>query len=231
MLRKEGIEMGLLKNIVKPEFRFRYKLVIKLCTILSLSALILAFKFFPHFERGEIVLEGPQELFTVEDIDQTIHDKLPPPPPPKPNIIIASPTEDVLEDVDISSTEIDLTEQIAPPPPPKKENIVVEEEPTFFVAVEEMPTPIGGIAAIQSKLKYPEIARRAGLEGTVYILAFLNEEGIVVKTEIAKGIGGGCDEEAEKAVKETRFTPGKQRGKPVKVRVMIPVKFQLKEVS
>jgi protein TonB len=84
---------------------------------------------------------------------------------------------------------------------------------------------------IQSKIKYPEIARRAGLEGTVYILAYLNEEGIVVKTEIAKGIGGGCDEEAEKAVKDTRFTPGKQRGKPVKVKVMIPVKFQLKDVS
>jgi protein TonB len=223
--------MGLLKNIVKPENRFRYKLVIKLSTILSLAAIILSFKFFPTLERGNIVLEGPQELFTVEDIQQTTHDELPPPPPPKPNIIIASPTDDVLEDVDISSTEIDLSEQVAPPPPPKKENTIVEEEPTFFVAVEEMPTPIGGIAAIQSKLKYPEIARRAGVEGTVYILAFLNEEGIVVKTEIAKGLGGGCDEEAEKAVKETKFTPGKQRGKPVKVRVMIPVKFQLQEVS
>jgi len=223
--------MGLLKNIVKPELRFKYKLVIKFSFILSLSLLIFAFKFFPHLEKGNIVLEGPQELFTVEDIQQTIHENLPPPPPPKPSIIIASPTDDVLEDVDISSTEIDISDELAPPPPPKKENIVVEEEPTFFVAVEEMPTPIGGIGGIQKRIKYPEIARRAGLEGTVYILAYLNEEGIVVKTEIAKGIGGGCDEEAEKAVKETKFTPGKQRGKPVKVKVMIPVKFQLQDVS
>ncbi|RPI74160.1 MAG: energy transducer TonB [Ignavibacteriales bacterium] len=223
--------MGLLKKIVKPETRFNYKVVIKLSFILSLSVMIFAFKFFPYLEKGSIVLEGPQELFTVEDIQQTIHEKLPPPPPPKPNIIIAAPSDELLEDVDISSTEIDFTEEVSAPPPPKKENIVIEEEPTFFVAVEEMPTPVGGIAAIQSRIKYPEIARRAGLEGTVYILAYLSEEGVVVKTEIAKGIGGGCDEEAEKAVKETRFTPGKQRGKPVKVKVMIPVKFQLKDVS
>lgn len=223
--------MGLLKNIVKPEQRFKYKIIIKLCFILSLSLIIISFKFFPHLEKGNIILEGPQELFTVEDIQQTIHENLPPPPPPKPSIIIASPTEDVLEDVDISSTEIDFTEELSAPPPPKKENIIVEEEPTFFVAVEEMPSPIGGIAAIQSKIKYPEIARRAGLEGTVYILAYLNEEGIVVKTEIAKGLGGGCDEEAEKAVKLTKFTPGKQRGKPVKVKVMIPIKFRLQDVS
>jgi protein TonB len=228
---KGRCKMGLLKNIIKPELRFKYKLVFRISLMVSLCIMILAFKFFPHIEKGDIVLDGPQELFTVEDIQQTIHENLPPPPPPKPNIIIAAPTDEVLEDVDISSTEIDLTDEISAPPPPKKDNIIIEEEPTFFVAVEEMPTPIGGIALIQSKIKYPEIARRAGLEGTVYILAYLNEEGIVVKTEIAKGIGGGCDEEAEKAVKDTRFTPGKQRGKPVKVKVMIPVKFQLKDVS
>jgi periplasmic protein TonB len=223
--------MGLLKNIVKPELRFKYKIVFKVSLITSLTFLILAFKFFPHLQKGDISLEGPQELFTVEDIQQTVHENLPPPPPPRPNIIIAAPTDDLLEDVDISSTELDLSEEMDAPPPPKNDNVIVEEEPTFFVAVEEMPSPIGGIGAIQSKIKYPEIARRAGLEGTVYILAYLNEDGVVVKTEIAKGLGGGCDEEAEKAVKDTKFTPGKQRGKPVKVKVMIPVKFQLKDVS
>jgi protein TonB len=228
---KGRCKMGLLKSIVKPELRFKYKIVFKVSLVISLTFMIAAFKFFPYLERGNVTLEGPQELFTVEDIQQTIHENLPPPPPPKPNIIIASPTDDVLEDVDISSTEIDLSDELSAPPPPKKDNVIVEEEPTFFVAVEEMPSPIGGIGAIQSRIKYPEIARRAGLEGTVYILAYLNEQGIVVKTEIAKGIGGGCDEEAEKAVKEVKFTPGKQRGKPVKVKVMIPVKFQLKDVS
>jgi len=103
----------------------------------------------------------------------------------------------------------------------------VEEAPTYFVAVEEMPEPIGGIKAIQEKITYPEIAKRAGVEGKVYILAFVDEEGNVTKTQVIKGIGAGCDEAALDAVKKTKFKPGKQRGKPVKVQVSIPIVFKL----
>ena len=81
----------------------------------------------------------------------------------------------------------------APPPPPKEEIKVVEEESVYFVAVEEMPFPIGGVQAILNLVVYPEIARRAGIEGKVYVLAYVNEEGTVTKTEILKGVGGGCD--------------------------------------
>ncbi|MCK7526700.1 MAG: energy transducer TonB [Ignavibacteriales bacterium] len=112
------------------------------------------------------------------------------------------------------------------PPPPKEDKKIVEEEPTYFVAVEEMPEPIGGIQAIQSKIVYPEIAKRAGVEGKVYVLAFVNEQGIVTKAEILKGLGAGLDEAALGAVKQTKFKPGKQRGKPVKVQVSIPIVFQ-----
>jgi protein TonB len=222
--------MELLKNIIKPEFRFKYKIVTKISLIVSLTLMSLAFKFFPDIKKSETILEGSQELFKVEDIAQTVHEKLPPPPPPRPNIIVTAPADELLEDVEISSTEIDLSEQIAPPPPKQESKAFIEEEPVYFVVVEEMPSPIGGIQAILSKIKYPDIAKRAGVEGTVYILAYLSEEGIVVKTEIMKGIGAGCDEEAERAIKETRFSPGKQRGTPVRVKVMIPVKFKLETV-
>ncbi len=102
-----------------------------------------------------------------------------------------------------------------------------EEAPTFFVAVEEMPEPIGGIAAIQEKIAYPEIAKRAGVEGKVYVLAFVDEEGNVRKAQIIKGIGAGCDEAALDAVLKSKFKPGRQRGKPVKVQVSIPIVFKL----
>ena len=105
----------------------------------------------------------------------------------------------------------------------------MEEEPIYFVAVEEMPYPIGGIQAIHDLIIYPEIAKRAGVEGKVYVLAYVNEEGTVIKTEIIKGIGGGCDEAAEYAVKHTKFFPGKQRGKPMKVKVMVPIIFKLSD--
>jgi protein TonB len=222
-------KMELLKNIGKPEIRYRYKLVFECSVITSLLFLILAFRFFPHIEKGTIEYEAPQELFTVEDIQQTKQDYTPPPPPERPSIIIEAITLDDIEDIELESTELDFNEDMgAPPPPPKEEkNGVIEKEPVYFVAVEEMPSPIGGIQAIQELIVYPEIAKRAGVEGKVYVLAYLNEEGTVVKTEILKGIGGGCDEAAEYAVRHTKFSPGKQRGKPVNVKVMIPVVFRL----
>lgn len=100
-------------------------------------------------------------------------------------------------------------------------------ESDFFVAVEEMPEPIGGIKSIQEKIHYPEIAKRAGIEGKVYVLAFINENGDVANAKIIKGIGAGCDEAAINAVKQTKFIPGRQRGKAVKVQVSIPISFKL----
>ena len=90
-----------------------------------------------------------------------------------------------------------------------------------------MPEPIGGIGAIQRKIVYPEIARRAGVQGKVFVNAYVDEVGNVVKVELIKGIGAGCDEAAMDAVLATKFKPGKQRGKPVKVRVTVPIRFKL----
>lgn len=216
--------MALNKN-PKADLRRTYKRVFEISLIITLVLLIVAFKFFPDIAGQEVVMEGPQELFTVEDIEQTRQEDRPP-PPPKPPIPIEAPSEDVLEDIEISSTEIDFDAEIEAPPPPKEEK-KIEEEPTYFVAVEEMPEPIGGIQAIQSKIKYPEIAKRAGVEGKVYVLAFVDESGNVTDAKIIKGLGAGCDEEALNAVKQTKFKPGKQRGKPVRVQVSIPIVFKL----
>jgi protein TonB len=102
-----------------------------------------------------------------------------------------------------------------------------EEAPTYFVAVEEMPEPIGGIQGIQSRIVYPEIAKRAGVDGRVYVLAFVDEHGNVTKAQLIKGLGAGLDEAALDAIRQTKFKPGKQRGKPVKVQVSIPIVFKL----
>jgi len=211
----------------KADLMAKYKRVFEISLIVALALLIVAFKFFPDLKGGEIVSEGTQELFQVEQIDQTKQENRPP-PPPKPPIPIEAPSSDVLEDIEIGDTEIDVNEQIeAPPPPPKEDKKIVEEEPQYFVAVEEMPEPIGGIGEIQKKIVYPEIAKRAGVEGKVYVLAFVDESGTVTDAKIIKGIGAGCDEAALDAVKKTKFKPGKQRGKAVRVQVSIPVVFKL----
>ncbi len=216
--------MALIKD-EKADLRGKYQKVVEISLVASLLILIVAFKFFPDVGKTAALQQGAQELFKVEDVQNTKQENRPP-PPPKPPIPIEAPSEDVLEDIDIASTEIDLNAQMSAPPPPKEEK-KVDEEPTYFVAVEEMPEPIGGIQAIQSKIVYPEIAKRAGVEGKVYVLAFVDETGTVTSAKVIKGLGAGCDEAALSAVKQTKFKPGKQRGKAVKVQVSIPIVFRL----
>lgn len=219
--------MAIRKN-PKADLKAQYPLVLKLSAILALLFLIGAFKFFPRFEKEKVKFEAPQELVKIEQVEATKQENRPP-PPPKPPVPIEAPSDDVLEDVEIQETSLDVEVSMdAPPPPPPKEDKKEEEaEPVFFVAVEEMPEPIGGIEAIQRRIVYPEIAKRAGVEGRVFIKAYVDENGNVWKTEVIKGIGAGCDEAAEAAVKATKFKPGKQRGRPVKVQVSIPILFKL----
>lgn len=215
--------MALYKN-PKVDVKLKYRKIFELSLILSLLLLILAFKYFPRVQGDEMATEAVQELVEMEDVEITKQETAPP-PPPKPPIPIEAPADDELEDIEIEDTEIDMEEVVAAPPPP-----VVEEEEIpveFFVAVEEMPEPIGGIQGIQQRIIYPEIAKRAGVQGRVYIKAFVDESGAVQKAEVLKGIGAGCDEAAVDAVMKTRFKPGKQRGKPVRVQVSIPILFKL----
>lgn len=101
------------------------------------------------------------------------------------------------------------------------------DENNFATVVENMPGPIGGMFAIQEKIRYPEIAKHAGIQGKVIIQAFIDENGNVVYAKVLNGIGGGCDEAALDAVKQTKFNPGRQGGEPVKVQVTIPIVFRL----
>lgn len=98
----------------------------------------------------------------------------------------------------------------------------------FFVAVDESPGPVGGMEAIQKKITYPEIAKRAGIQGKVFVKAYVDESGNVVKVEILKKAHPALDSAAVDAVMKTKFNPGRQKGKPVKTQISIPIVFALK---
>ena len=168
--------------------------------------------------------EVPQEMIEQKNENESQKPDLPPPQTPD---FIDAP---LLIEENKNSPEKDASQLITIIPEkqlPPKEKIVVNEEPVYFVAVEEMPEPIGGISRIQEKIVYPELAKRAGIEGKVLVLAFVDESGNVTKAEVIKGIGLGCDEAAINAILQTKFKPGQQRGKPVKVQITIPVTFKL----
>jgi len=77
------------------------------------------------------------------------------------------------------------------------------------------------------RVVYPTIALRAGIQGRVFLLAYVNEQGGVDRVDIVKGLEGGLSEAAVEAVKQSSFTPGKQRGRPVKVKVSLVVHFKI----
>lgn len=112
-------------------------------------------------------------------------------------------------------------------PPPTEKERDLEEDPAFYLSVEVMPEPIGGMDAIYKKLSYPKRAKEYGIEGTVIVRAFIDRDGEVLDAQVIKGIGYGCDESARLAVFYHRFKPGLQRGQRVKVQMDIPVEFKL----
>jgi len=96
------------------------------------------------------------------------------------------------------------------------------------VAYDVAPALVGGFQALHKNLKYPEIAKKAGIEGTVIVKAVVDAQGKVIQTEIIKSLSKECDEAAGEAVKKTPWEPAQKDGKPVKVAISIPIQFSLK---
>jgi protein TonB len=165
--------------------------------------------------QEEVVMEEVQITKQVET----------PPPPPRPPVPVEVPNDEIIEDdvVDLDlEFDLDGPMDLPPPPPPQE-----EEEEDFFVVVENMPVLQGGLGELQRKVKYPEMARRAGIEGRVTVQFIVNENGQVENPRVIRGIGGGCNEAALEAVKQANFTPGMQRGRPVRVQYSLPIVFRL----
>ena len=140
-----------------------------------------------------------------------------PPPPARPSIPIESEDEDLADDLTIEETDLDNFDAWdAPPPPPSG--------PQFkFIPYDDPPRPITPIKPV-----YPDIAQEAGIEGQVLVQCFIDEKGRVKETIVVKGIPNtGLNESAVQALRKTRFSPAKQRERPVGVWITIPINFKL----
>ncbi len=103
-----------------------------------------------------------------------------------------------------------------------------------FTIVEEMPRFPGGENALMehiiSNIKYPQEAQDKNIQGRVFISFVVEKDGSIDEVKLLKGIGGGCDEEAMRVVKNMpKWEPGMQDGKPVRVSYQIPIMFKNKE--
>tara|TARA_E500000178_G_scaffold157165_1_gene156916 strand:- start:515 stop:1165 length:651 start_codon:yes stop_codon:yes gene_type:complete len=209
----------------KPNADLRrfYGVLYQLGLIIALVIFIAAVRFeFRSSPPDEIVL-NEQEIVEMEEIIQTRQMETPP-PPPRPPVPVEVPNDEIIEDIDINidaDLSLDGPLNLPPPPPP------AEDEEDFFTVVENMPELIGGLAGLQASIIYPEMARKAGIEGRVFLQFIVNERGEVENPRVIRGIGGGCDEEALKAIQKAKFKPGLQRGRPVRVQYNLPVVFKL----
>ena len=157
-----------------------------------------------------------------------------PPPPPKiqqPQIIEVPDEKKIEEEIEINM-DTEVTEQT------KVEEVKIaeveekEDPDQIFLVVEETAAPTGGMPAfyefVAKKLKYPAQARRMGIEGKVFVEFVIERDGSITDVKAIKGIGAGCDEEAVRVLQSApKWKPGKQRGKPVRQRMVLPIAFKL----
>ena len=197
--------------------RTTYPLAVRTTSLTSVVLLIFLFLLFPRF-GGKMTLEEQAQIIIEQiDIPQTQQiDR--PPPPARPAIPIESESEDISDDLTMDELDLENFEAWdAPPPPPEGPRVK-------FIPYDDPPVPKTPI-----RPKYPEIAQEAGIEGTVYVQAFIDKKGRVKEVSIVKGIPNtGLNEAAMDAIRKTRFRPAKQRERAVGVYISIPVHFKLK---
>ncbi|MBC8601882.1 energy transducer TonB [Parabacteroides acidifaciens] len=181
---------------------------------------------------------GVADIIAEEEVEITRPEDTPPPPPPPPAPAIAEELnvveDDVkLDDVDIISSEDDASSaQVEAYTPPA---VVEEEEESsqqIFTVVETMPEfPGGQMALLQylsKSIKYPVIAQENGIQGRVSCSFVVNKDGSIVDAEVIRGVDPSLDKEALRVINSMpKWSPGKQRGKPVRVKYTVPVTFRL----
>ncbi len=209
----------------KIDDRKREPLFLQAAVSVTLVIAILFAFGFQKFESEAVFTETTEVVLKVENIPETEQIKAPP-PPAAPAVPIESEDEELLDDITIDETEIDFMAFEELPPPPNIEEVDAEEIPPFL-PIENQPKLIGGLDELYKKLVYPEIAIKAGIEGTVVFRILISREGIPTEFEVVKSLHTLCDNAAMDALKTMRFIPAKQRDKPVPYRIMQPIRFKI----
>ena len=203
--------------------------------VVAMGCVFLAFQWKAH-DKQVYELAAVHWVPVDEEVIPITRPEQPTPVPPPQNtqqLIVVEDEVDIVEEVvfDVEATQKTEVRQYEPmaftsvqEPEP--------EEPDIFVVVEEMPMFPGGEAArvdyLTKNLRYPKLAMETGIEGSVFITFVVMQDGSVSDVRLLRGIGGGCDEEAIRVVKNMpRWIPGRQRGIPVKVQYNMPVRFVL----
>ena len=105
----------------------------------------------------------------------------------------------------------------------------MEDLGTVYNIVHTTPVVIGGQGGLMGNIKYPTIARKANVEGRVYVKFVVDKNGDVRNAQVVRGIGAGCDEEALRVIRLAKFEPGRlEDGEAVNTELSMSIMFKLR---
>lgn len=223
------------KKSPKADLESRKTLFLEIGLTFALAVALVAFNW-KSYEKKEstftqaVVMEIPEETI-IQTQENT------PPPPPEPEVQMSEDIQIVEDDVKIEHElgPLDATDISKPDLPVVRVEVKVEEEVVeeeIFLVVEEQPSFPGGedkmFEYLYSNIKYPQVAKENNITGRVFLTFVVEKDGSIANAKILRDIGGGCGQEALRVVKSMpKWSPGKQRGKPVRVQFNLPVVFEL----
>lgn len=224
------------KKTSKADLENKRLIFTEIGLVIGLALMLFAFEW-KTYEKSVVEVTSRQVENVSEDIIPITEQKVKPPPPApvkqvvKINIVDDNITVDEDITIDVEANENTQVEAYVAPVKGIAEEESAEEAQIFMV-VESMPEYPGGEPALYSYLaeniKYPQMAKESGIQGRVFVTFVVERDGGVTDVRVLRGIGGGCDEEAIRVVEGMpKWTPGKQRGKSVRVQYNLPVKFTL----
>lgn len=221
-----------LKKTYKADLTKRKVLFFNIGLVISMAMVVFAFEK-RSYDDSNIVLAG-QITDDFEDLLDIPLTEQPPPPPPKiqqPELIEVPDEEEIEEEIEVD-LDLEITEEEV------MADIVFDNEPEeeiadeIFTIVEVSAEPNGGFSSfykfVKKNMKYPSQARRMDIDGRVFVEFVVDADGSITNVRSIKGIGAGCDEEAVRIIKKhPKWKPARQRGIPVRQRMVLSIVFQL----
>jgi len=208
-----------------------------------LLGILIAFPVIANYLHKDKTNDIPAKVIVDVTLAPKIDAYTPPPPPIEPEVRVQKFIAPIIVDEYVESTlgiqdelatakplspENNRYEFVIPDVPPTK---VIEQtkQPEYFLIVQEQPHFNGDLVEyISRNIKYPQEAKELGIEGKIFVTFIVEVDGSISSIEVLRGIGGGCDEEAVRVVKSMpNWTPGRQGGVAVRVKLNLPIKFTL----
>ncbi len=222
------------KKNPKLDLRQYSGLFLQIGFVVSLGIMLLAFNMTQREKSTSNLGELEDVLAEEEIIPITRQQEIKPPPPPEPPKVtevlnIVEDDVEIEDELEIEDTEADQETAVEIVEIEEEE---IEEEAQVFFIVENMPEFPGGDVELRKhiaqNIQYPEIAKENGIQGRVFIQFVVNQKGEVEQVKVVRGVDPSLDKEAIRVIQNLpKWTPGSQRGKPVRVSFTVPINFQL----